>query len=187
MPGIENSQPLTTIAMSLICLMAIIGTVTDVRGGKVYNWLTLPGVLLGIALSVALLGLAGLKLSLLGIAMGVGVWFVMPILGKPLGGGDVKFLAAIGSLMGPVFLLYVMVLAGLWAGVLAVIIALSRRTLVACVRQTGVSLVDRFVVGSQELPRSVVPGLKVPFAAATGLAALTAALILNVGFFALGG
>lgn len=173
---------LTLTATAIIYIMAVIATVTDVRNGKVYNWLTVPGALLGIGLNVAFAGVDGLLVSLGGMAVGLAVWFVMPLIGRPLGGGDIKFFVAIGALLGPRYLLYVMLLSFLWAGLLAVVLALRHRRLLASVK---------LLAGWMLLPREVrretegwgmdtaAPGVRVPFALATGLAAVTATLMMH--------
>ncbi len=174
-----HSVALDITTTAVLFVMAIVATATDVKSGKVYNWLTAPGAVIGIALNIAFLGLAGLKTSMLGLSVGIAVWFVMPVIGKPLGGGDCKLLAAVGALRGPKFALYVLVLSGLWAGVIAVVVALRRRRLLASCRQVCAWVVVRITTGDRSAPEETTPGLKVPFAAAIALAALTTSLILT--------
>lgn len=178
-----HDDPVLTVATSaIIYAMAVLATVTDVRDGKVYNWLTVPGAALGLALNTWFLGFEGTRSSLIGLGIGVAVWFVMPILGKPLGGGDVKFLAAIGALRGPQFLLYTMILAFLWAGLMGIVLACRQGRFLACARRAGSWLLlppalrtDPDTGGLE----TAATGVRVPFAAATGLGALTAALVLR--------
>lgn len=174
-----NGPPILVILTTgVVYLAAIIAAVTDVRTGKVPNWLTVPALLVGLGLNVGFLGLGGLKASLIGTAIGISIWFIMPIIGTPLGGGDVKLLAAIGALRGPQFLLYVLVLSCLWAGLLALAMAAHRRRVIACARQVGQWLFHRVVTKTYEPLETAAPGLRVPFAAATGLGVLTATMVL---------
>lgn len=173
---------LIIMATAVIYAMAVVATVTDVREGKVHNWLTAPGALLGLVLNTAFLGLDGLLSSLLGLAIGLSIWFLMPLIGRPLGGGDVKFLMAIGALLGPVYLLHVMLLSGLWAGLMAIVMAARRGTLVVCCKAAFTWLVVPRPLRRGEAGgtlHSADPGLRVPFAAATGLAAVTATILLH--------
>jgi prepilin peptidase CpaA len=158
-------------------VMVLVGGITDIRWGKVPNLLTAPCAVIGIALNTLDSGLAGTGASLAGIAIGVAVWFVMPVLGKPLGGGDVKLFAAVGALQGPTFLLYVMLASALYAGVLALCVAASQRRLIATCRQLGQWIHGRVVLSMSEPLATAAPGAKVPFAAAIALGAITVSAV----------
>jgi prepilin peptidase CpaA len=74
--------------------------VYDVRYRRIPNWLSVSGVLLGIALNTFLYqGWPGARLSLVGMAAGFGVYFLLYAL-RAMGAGDVKLMAAIGSIIG---------------------------------------------------------------------------------------
>jgi len=92
---------------------------TELTEGKIYNWMTLPAIALGLLLS----GVEGLPsfLSALSAALIGGGIFFLPYLvsglgrGRPVvGGGDVKLAAAIGALSNTIFVLWT-----IWWGVLA--------------------------------------------------------------------
>ena len=90
---------------------------TDARHGKIYNWMTYPGIGLGLVSNVTLFGMDGLKSSLAGL--GVAFFLTIPFLiAGGMGGGDVKLLMAIGALEGFLFLLstlfYSAILGGIW-------------------------------------------------------------------------
>jgi prepilin peptidase CpaA len=83
-------------------LTALIGiaAVYDVLYRRIPNWLTLSGVLAGIALNSFLYeGWPGFRLSLLGLAVAFAGYFSLYSL-RAMGGGDVKLMAAIGALVG---------------------------------------------------------------------------------------
>ncbi len=113
-----------TIGLTLAVMAAAV--YTDVRWGKIFNALTAPCALVGVVLNTVMVGWEGLLGSVLGIALGVGLWFLCNILGRILGAGDSKLLAAIGALQGPVFLLYAIAATALAGGVIAIIVALWR-------------------------------------------------------------
>lgn len=78
---------------------------TELREGKIYNWLTLPALALGLFLAL-LEGFTPFMDSLKAAALAGGC-FMIPYLitgwsrGRPsVGGGDVKLAAAIGALVG---------------------------------------------------------------------------------------
>jgi len=54
-------------------LLAIAAGWTDFRSRRIPNWLTVSGLLAGIAVNTALFGWAGLKAGLLGVVVGLGL------------------------------------------------------------------------------------------------------------------
>lgn len=92
------------IAFGLMAVLLIAAAVADLRGGKIPNRLTYPGLLAGIAywtIAGALSGgragaLAGLRDSTLAMLAGFGVMFAIFLAGG-MGGGDVKLVALVGA------------------------------------------------------------------------------------------
>ncbi len=81
-------------------MILITAAVTDWRYGKIYNWLTLPAVLLGFVfwLTAGLLGAdRGIGASLFGFAAGLIPFGFLALRGW-LGGGDAKLMAAVGAI-----------------------------------------------------------------------------------------
>ena len=84
----------------LVVLAAVaVAVVTDLRSFKIYNALTLPLVVWGLAYHGINAGFAGLADSAAGMAVGFGVFFVVFLLGG-MGGGDVKLMAGVGAWLG---------------------------------------------------------------------------------------
>ncbi len=81
-------------------MLAIAAAVWDVRQHRIPNWLTLPGVVAGIVLRSALLGWKGFGSAVAGCVLGGGVLLLFYMI-RAMGAGDVKLMAAIGSLVGP--------------------------------------------------------------------------------------
>jgi len=87
------------LAMLIICVY------TDLAKGKIYNGVTLPGLLAGLAVAFMLQGAAAYRpefrgefaASLTAAALGGGTLFVIYLFGG-FGAGDVKLMAAIGAL-----------------------------------------------------------------------------------------
>ena len=69
-------------------------------------------------MSTALAGLAGLRTAAFGLALGFALYFPLWLLGAR-GAGDVKLLAAAGSIVGPANTLGLFLLAAMLGGVLA--------------------------------------------------------------------
>lgn len=76
-----------------------VAAVTDYRSGKIYNWLTLPALVIAIALA-AFAGRASLAQAALGLAVATALFLPLYLTGV-LGGGDVKLLMALGTWLGP--------------------------------------------------------------------------------------
>jgi prepilin peptidase CpaA len=104
-------------AVALIAVAAICA-VTDLVRGKIYNAVTYPAVALGLALQLGTHGWAGAWLALAGFAVGFFPAFVLFAVGA-LQGGDVKLLAAVGTLGGAIAATETLVLAFCVGGLLA--------------------------------------------------------------------
>src|ERR1017187_8533560 len=75
--------------------LLIAAAVFDVRYRRIPNWLTVSGVLVGVALNAAIgLPEAGTAFALEGLALGFGVYFLLYVL-HAMGAGDVKLMAAV--------------------------------------------------------------------------------------------
>jgi prepilin peptidase CpaA len=91
------------LQLTLAILAATIAAATDLKCGKIPNWLTLPLTPLALTLSFAMGGWASAKIAFWGLA----ICGLVPALlyfgsrGKAIGGGDVKLFAGLGTLLGP--------------------------------------------------------------------------------------
>jgi len=103
-------------------VLVIVAALWDIRTRRIPNWLTLSGVVLGVALNTFLFEINGLWFSLKGLGVAFGVYFVLYLL-RAMGAGDVKLMAAVGAAAGPGNWLGILVLtsvAGAVAGLLLV-------------------------------------------------------------------
>jgi prepilin peptidase CpaA len=72
----------------------------DIPYRRIPNWLTASGVLLGLGMNMFLYqGWPGLRISLGGLALGFGAYFMLYML-RAMGAGDVKLMAAVGAMVG---------------------------------------------------------------------------------------
>jgi prepilin peptidase CpaA len=101
-------------------LVIAVASVTDVSRRRIPNLLTLPAIGFGLLVGGSTSGWLGLGMALLGAVLAPCVLMVLR-LGHPLGMGDVKLAAAIGSLTGPVVGSIAMLLAAVAGGLLAII------------------------------------------------------------------
>ena len=110
-----------------VLLALVLGAaVYDVRYRRIPNWLSVSGVLIGLALNTFLYqGWPGLRLSLLGLAVACGVYFLLYAL-RAMGAGDVKLMAAVGALVGWQDWFGIFVVAAIVGGVMALILVATK-------------------------------------------------------------
>ena len=107
---------------SIIALgVAGIALYTDTRSGRIPNRLTFPTLAGGLVVHSALGGWSGLGLSAQGAGLGLAL-LLLPFLIGGMGAGDVKLLAALGSLLGPAAIFSVFVFSALLGGVIGAVI-----------------------------------------------------------------
>jgi prepilin peptidase CpaA len=83
---------LVTLLITAVCL--------DIRGSRIPNWLTFGAMSGGLFTQAVIGGAHGAVFSLLGFATGLALFLVFYFLGD-MGAGDVKLMAAVGSIIGP--------------------------------------------------------------------------------------
>lgn len=101
---------------------------TDIRVGKIYNWLTLSLTGFAFFYHLGVGGAGGILFWLQGMLVGTLI-FLLPFLLGGLGGGDIKLFGAIGALQGAEFAFRAAVLTGIAGGVIALAVLLKNRTL----------------------------------------------------------
>jgi prepilin peptidase CpaA len=99
-------------------IVVAVATFTDLRSRRIPNWLVLPFLVIGIAVSAWFYGWGGVGHSLAGIALGGFLFGVLSLMGG-MGMGDVKLCAAIGAWIWPQQLIIALVLTGMVGGIMA--------------------------------------------------------------------
>jgi prepilin peptidase CpaA len=154
------------------CLAAWAGAL-DWRYRRIPNWLTLPGLLAGVAVNAAASGWAGAKSSLLGAGLGLAV--LLPfVLIKALGAGDWKLTGALGACLGPGRLITVLVGSMFVAGAMALALIIYkgrvRQALGNIVRMLGAFVALR--LPGPEVSLDNPESAKVPFGVAMAVTVL---------------
>jgi prepilin peptidase CpaA len=105
-----------------------VATVVDIRTRRIPNVVTAAMGLSG--LMYAAFGVSGISLAAAALGLVVGLALMLPghLLGAT-GAGDVKLMAAVGALVGPLIVVKAFLFTAVAGGVLAVIVALRRRRL----------------------------------------------------------
>lgn len=106
---------LPDVAIITLCLAAVY---LDLTRKKIPNYLTLSFMLAGLVYHAASGGFEGLWFSFSGLLAGIAMLFLPFAIGG-MGGGDVKFLGAIGALQGAGFAFAALVLGVLLGGIMA--------------------------------------------------------------------
>jgi len=151
-----------------------VATFTDLRSRRVPNWLVLPFLVAGVAISCRLHGWHGLEQSSAGIALGallMGFFYWMGGMGM----GDVKLCAAIGAWIGPAQLLVALVVMGIAGGVMALCWAAAGGFLGDLFKSTGdlvFSIKDRGLRPHPEMVLDNPLGRKMPYVPAIAIGTL---------------
>jgi prepilin peptidase CpaA len=113
-----------------------VATFTDLRSRRIPNWLVLPYLLAGIAVSSWLHGWHGAGQSLEGAGLALLIYGFLFWMGG-MGAGDVKLCIAIGAWIGPNQLFIALVLTGLAGGAMALVWAVRGGFLKELFQHTG--------------------------------------------------
>ena len=167
----------------LLTIVLLVAVVTDIRTRKIYNWLTFPAIVLGIALNVWFLGWHGLVFSLEGVGVACLSLLLFALLGG-MGAGDVKLLWAVGAMMGPGFTIWALLFTTLAGGVIGIIFAARRGVLTYTIKN---ALTGGHVLAAVQSPDSL-KGMasaskagKIAYAPAIALGVAAAAFLIQHG------
>jgi prepilin peptidase CpaA len=146
----------------------------DQRTRRIPNWLTVPGLIVGIATNAALSGWHGVVLALEGAGLALAILLPFVLL-RALGAGDWKLIGAVGGLLGPKALLYVLIVSILAAGAIGMVQVIRANRVVHTLKNMWVLAQGFLIFGLRANPEISLdnPGLmKVPFGVAVAIAAV---------------
>jgi prepilin peptidase CpaA len=112
----------------VVLIAALVTTVTDLWKFKIYNALTIPLLLTGLAYHAVVGGTAGFAGSLMGALFGFAVLLAFYVMGG-MGAGDVKLMGAVGAWLGLPWTFYLFIASWLAAGVYSVVLLVVGRNL----------------------------------------------------------
>lgn len=144
----------------------------DWRTRRIPNWLTVPGLCVGIALNTAPGGWHGTVLALEGAGLALGLLLPFVLL-RALGAGDWKLMGAVGAMLGPKPFLYVLIVAILVAGAMGAVQVIRANRVIGTLKNMWVLVQGFLIFGLQANPEISLdnPGaLKVPFGVAVAIA-----------------
>ena len=164
-PGTEGA--LKTAILGGAMVLSLLAGWTDYRSRRIPNWLTVPGLVIGVGLNVAAAGWGGLKTSLLGAVLGL--LLLLPfVLLRSLGAGDWKLAGALGAFVGAGVLVNLLLGSVFVAGVMAAALVIYKRRVRQTLRNIGHLLISLFTfrVPGSEVSLDNPQSLKVPYGVA---------------------
>lgn len=162
------------IIWALTLFLTLSAAVVDWRRRRIPNWLTVPGLLVGVVTHTVLSGWPGTKMSLEGA--GLGLVLLLPfVLLRAMGAGDWKLIGAVGAFLGPVLFLFVLFGSVFVGGLMAVVEAVRAGRLKETISNIGV-LAQGFAVfgfrANSKISIDNPKSLKIPFGVAVALATM---------------
>jgi prepilin peptidase CpaA len=119
-----NLPPQKVVMVVLILLLT--AAVFDVLYRRIPNWLTVSGVVLGLAMNTVIgAPEAGVVFALIGLLVAFGIYAGLYAL-RAMGAGDVKLMAAVGALVGWERWFGIFFVTALIGGLMALILVLAR-------------------------------------------------------------
>jgi prepilin peptidase CpaA len=167
------------ISVSALVFFCVAAVYADIRFGKIPNFLNGIGLAGGLVLSVLIGGARGLAGSLAGSLLGLSILLV-PFFLHMVGGGDVKFFAAGGALVGWRVLWLSFLAGAALGGIMGIVLLISRDGSLAHLRQRLVLLKAGIWRTPDALKRSPESGhreIRMPYALPLSLGLVLVACI----------
>ena len=121
-------MPFNPRVVTAVAADTTVAAVVDIRTRRVPNWLTFGTAAFGITMAMARLDGVGVVGAFEGLLVGLLLMLPGHVIGRT-GAGDVKLLAALGTLLGPMSIAMAFLYTALAGGGLAVLVAMRRRRL----------------------------------------------------------
>jgi prepilin peptidase CpaA len=117
---------LPPVILFTLAALAITAAVYDCRFRRIPNWLNLSGIILGFGWNLVFFHLHGAGRAAEGMLLAMAVYLPFYLL-RGMGAGDVKLMAAIGSLVGPANWLVIFIATALAGGIAGAGFSLFKR------------------------------------------------------------
>jgi prepilin peptidase CpaA len=159
---------------SLALLLSLCAGYIDGRTHRIPNWLTVSGFLAGIFLHGLLSGWSGVVVALEGAGLGLAILLPLVWL-RALGAGDGKLMAALGAVVGPQMLCFVLFASVLVAGLMAAFLAVRAGRVRETFHNIGLILMGFLTFGFKAHPEISLDNpdaLKLPFGVAAAVGTL---------------
>lgn len=134
------------LAFAPVLLALVVAAATDARLRRIPNALVLTIAIAGWAAAAAGWIPTALHAALLGSLLGVAMLFPLFVI-RAFGAGDVKLLGAVGAWVGPSMIVWVVLIAAILGGVLAIAWAIAHRAAGGLARDTAFAVGNLAMVG----------------------------------------
>jgi prepilin peptidase CpaA len=153
---------------------ALAATIIDLRTRRIPNALT--AAMAGIGIGFAATGVSGVSIlaSMAGLALGLALMMPGHALGAT-GAGDVKFMGAVGTLVGPGMVVNAFLFTAIAGGLLALAVAAQRQRLGVTIAGTGRMIAAP--AGAHQEIRSATPAHRFAYGPAIAIGSVLAGLI----------
>ncbi|MDQ2775099.1 MAG: A24 family peptidase [Acidobacteriota bacterium] len=132
-----------SIPITVVLLLVVVAAgIYDLRVRRIPNWLNLSGLILGLGFN-AMPGQDGVAKSLVGLACALAVYIPLYLV-RGMGAGDVKLMAAVGSITGPANWLGIFIVTAILGGIAALVLIAVRRKFQQTVLNLGTILRELF-------------------------------------------
>jgi len=150
----------------LLAALVIAAAAFDLRTRRIPNWLCVAGLLCGFALQIALFQWSGAREAALGAGLALLIYIPLFAL-RAVGGGDVKLMAAVGSLAGPKSWIAIFLITAIVGGAIALVLVAVKGRTGRTLRNVGILLTELSHFRApyrveQELDVSSDKGLRLP-------------------------
>jgi prepilin peptidase CpaA len=172
----------------LILLVAINGT-TDLVKSRLYSMVNFPAIALGLIVNL-FWGYEAMAYSLIGCILGFGLFFIVFLFGG-MGGGDVKYMAAIGaigiprfheSVGGYPFILWASFYSALAGALVAVIAMIAQGRLIRSLKNVARTVFTFLVPVFTTVPLNPEDSVKVPYGFGISIGTLWTWWLYSAGF-----
>jgi len=170
------------ILITLLMTLLITAIYADLRWSLIPNRITFSAMGIGILVHVWIGELHGVLVGLAGLGVGLGL-FVLPYAFRAIGAGDVKLMAAIGTIVGPFGAISIALLSVIAGGIYALGAMSYHWGIAATSRKLAIVSYGAFMTGGA----TGIGDLQLPFKLRYGLAIAAGTLLFLGGIQPFGG
>ena len=124
----------------VLVVLLVLSVKYDVTERRIPNKLTFPVILWGIASAGIFSGFNGILFSISGFLVGLAVFFVPFVMGG-MGAGDVKLMAAVGSILGWKLTVYSALLTAIAGGIIVIGYTIYTGKFVGMIKNMGIHFI----------------------------------------------